>query len=181
MRQITNNYGVITKLNALGRVRQLHENTWAIGGILSIPFCNSAKIHRSEFSRLVKSILAALGETDKEIYWIINTTAEDEYINANGDKVVPNAKLYFLISDVSDNEGNLLRKHRSDIYHLVHALWRYEVVDIVTYKHGPDNFDEALGLNLAMDNEEIQSQINISPSLLEVLYLQESNELEDQP
>lgn len=181
MRKITNNYGIITKLTALGRVRQLHENTWAIGGILSIPFCNSAKIHRSEFSRLVKSILAALGETDKEIYWIINTAAEDEWINANGERVVPNAKLYFLISDVSDNEGNPLRKHRADIYHLIHALWRYEVEDIVTYKCGPDSFDEALGLNLAVDSEESQSGINISPSLLNVLYLEKSNELEEQP
>lgn len=181
MRKITNNYGILTKIDALGRVGQLHENTWVIGGILSIPFCNSAKIHRSEFTRLVKSILAALGEADKEIYWIINTTAEDEYINANGERVVPNAKLYFLISDVTDSDGNPLRKHRPDIYHLIHALWRYEVEDIVTYKHGPDSFDEALGLNLAVDSEEIQSGINISPSLLNVLYLQESNELEEQP
>ena len=181
MRQITNKAGIITKLSALGRVSQLHENTWAIGGILSIPFCNLAKIHRSEFSRLVKSILAALGETEKEIYWIINTAAEDEWINANGERVVPNAKLYFLISDVTDDEGNPIRKHRADIYHLIHALWRYEVEDIVTYKHGPDNLDEELGLKMSMDSDDIQSGINISPSLLEVLYLEESNEVEEQP
>jgi hypothetical protein len=165
-----NHSKLISNCVLLKAAKKMDVSTWAFNGCLTIPFCTSRKVHLSEFRRLANGLVSALGESDKEIYWVANIVDGDESINNNGDHLVGHTKTFFLLSDVIDVDGKPLPQHRHDIYHLIHAIWRYEVSDLSRYNQGDLDFEECLGISGNTEGTGLDNQIEMSGDLIKFLF-----------
>ena len=157
---------------ALKAAKKMDPSTWAFYGTLCIPFCTSRKVHLSEFKRLAGGLISALGENDKKFYWIINIIDGDESININGDLLVGHTKIHFLISDVLDDDGCSHHQHRHDIYHLTHAIWRYEVSELDRYEYSETSFESALGIDGTSEGTGLDNQIEMSADFVKHLFVE---------
>lgn len=157
---------------SLKAAKKMDPSTWAFYGTLVIPFCTSRKVHLSEFKRLAGGLLSALGENDKKFYWIINIIDGNESININGDLVIGHTKIHYLISDVLDESDRPSIQHRHDIYHLTHAIWRYEVSELTRYDHSETTFESALGIDGTSEGTGLDNQIEMSAELVKHLFVE---------
>ncbi len=144
---------------------------FAFYGSLSIPFCTSSKIHRSEFQKLSCQIMSALNQADKQLYWILNYVPGDESINSNGNIVISNSTLHFLIGDFVDSEGASLKKHRDDIYNLINALWQYEIEGLYRMT-GDVSLEYALGIKSLADGFGVDNVVYMSSDLMADLFIE---------
>lgn len=149
----------------------------AFYGSLSIPFCTSSKIYRSEFQKLSCQIMSALNQEDKQLYWILNYVPGDESINSNGNIVISNSTLHFVLSDVIDSEGTSLKKHRDDIYNLINALWQYEIEGLYRLS-GNVNLEYALGIKSLADGFGVDNVVYISADLMADLFIEHAEDQE---
>lgn len=161
----------------LKAAKNMDLRKFAFYGSLSIPFCTSSKIYKSEFQKLSCQIMSALNQEDKQLYWILNYVPGDEFINNDGNIIISNSELHFLLSDVIDSEGASLKKHRDDIYNLINALWQYEIEGLYRLS-GNVNLEYALGIKSLADGFGVDNVVYMNEYLMAKLFLEHAEDQE---
>jgi hypothetical protein len=160
---------IISEYLAVQSARKLPSAHWAFRGVFEIPFCHSSKALRNEFRRFMEEVCHSTFGGQLEMHWVLNILAGEEFINDDGYLVQSNARLHFLLSDVLDSDQKPMLRVRDRIYHQVHALWRYEVLDFSRIVEGEVNFDEALELPTSSHPYRSGSSVGVSASLFKFL------------
>lgn len=161
----------------LKAAKKMDLRKFAFYGSLSIPFCTSSKIYKSEFQKLMSQTLGALNQADKQLYWILNYVPGDESINSNGNIVISNSTIYFVLSDVIDSEGASLKKHRDDIYNLINALWHYEIEGLYRMT-GDVSLEYALGIKTLADGFGVDNVVFMSADLMANIFIEHAKDQE---
>lgn len=166
---------LISNCVALKAAKNLDLSTWSFYGSLEIPFCESRKVHLSEFNRYINNLSNVLNNIEYDFYWMINIIDGNEWINDQGYFVKANTQTHFLLSDPTNLDGNPNRKYRDQIYHLLQATWRYEVNDVQYFNPESDKLETALGLNECRETCGLDNQIELSDSLFRTLFSEKAN------